>query len=201
MKTKKLLVTALTAVLLGACSKEAPEGPTGGAENKPLEVALNSFTYGSLMTDLSERSSLGEVILRDGDLTRSVSLTASDNLDPDQADALVFTSAEADSVDLTVSSGYVAVRMTVGGRQKAWIAYDDPETQEAVEARYASLGAATKSGPAVMTRSAVDGGKSGGRLCAAGGGRCAGRCVFARLVLGIVGQGKAGFQTGSGPRG
>lgn len=158
MKAKKLLVTALTAVLLGACSKEAPEGPTGGAENKPLEVALNSFTYGSLMTDLSERSSLGEVILRDGDLTRSVSLTASDNLDPDQADALVFTSAEADSVDLTVSPGYVAVRMTVGGRQKAWIAYDDPETQEAVEARYASLGAATKSGPAVMTRSAVDGG-------------------------------------------
>jgi len=52
----------------------------------------------------------------------------------------------------------VAVRMTVDGQQKAWIAYGDPETQEAVEDRYASLGAATKSGAAVMTRSAAKGG-------------------------------------------
>lgn len=157
---KRLLFFAGLLSILASCSKELVEGPQQ-PETKALEVALNSFTYESLMTDLSERTSLGEVVLRDGDLTRSVSLTASDNLDPDQADALVFNSAEADSVDLTVAPGYVAIRMTVDGRQKAWIAYGDPETQEAVEERYASLGAATKSGAAVMTRSAV----AGGALC------------------------------------
>ena len=154
---KRLLFFAGLLSILASCSKEPQEGPAQ-PETKALEVALNSFTYESLMTDLSERTSLGEVVLRDGDLTRSVSLTASDNLDPDQADALVFNSAEADSVDLTVAATYVAVRMTVDGRQKAWIAYGDPETQEAVEDRYASLGAATKSGAAVMTRSAAKGG-------------------------------------------
>ena len=157
---KRLLFFAGLLSILASCSKEPQEGPAQ-PETKALEVALNSFTYESLMTDLSERTSLGEVVLRDGDLTRSVSLTASDNLDPDQADALVFNSAEADSVDLTVAATYVAVRMTVDGRQKAWIAYGDPETQEAVEERYASLGAATKSGAAVMTRSAV----AGGAMC------------------------------------
>lgn len=157
---KRLLFFAGLLSILASCSKEPQEGPAQ-PETKALEVALNSFTYESLMTDLSERTSLGEVVLRDGDLTRSVSLTASDNLDPDQAGMLVFNSAAADSVDLTVSPGYVAVRMTVDGRQKAWIAYGDPETQEAVEDRYASLGAATKSGAAVMTRSAV----AGGAMC------------------------------------
>ena len=157
---KRLLFFAGLLSILASCSKEPQEGPAQ-PETKALEVALNSFTYESLMTDLSERTSLGEVVLRDGDLTRSVSLTASDNLDPDQADALVFNSADADSVDLTVAATYVAVRMTVDGRQKAWIAYGDPETQEAVEDRYASLGAATKSGAAVMTRSAV----AGGAMC------------------------------------
>lgn len=154
---KRLLFFAGLLSILASCSKEPVEGPQQ-PETKALEVALNSFTYESLMTDLSERTSLGEVILRDGELTRSVSLTASDNLDPDQAGALVFNSADADSVDLTVAATYVAVRMTVDGQQKAWIAYGDPETQEAAEERYASLGAATKSGAAVMTRSAVEGG-------------------------------------------
>lgn len=154
---KRLLFFASLLSILASCSKEPQEGPQQ-PETKALEVALNSFTYESLMTDLSERTSLGEVVLRDGDMTRSVSLTASDNLDPDQAGALVFNSADTDSVDLTVAPGYVAVRMTVDGRQKAWIAYGDPETQEAVEERYASLGAATKSGAAVMTRSAAEGG-------------------------------------------
>lgn len=157
---RRLLFFAGLLSILASCSKELVEGPQQ-PETKALEVALNSFTYESLMTDLSERTSLGEVVLRDGDLTRSVSLTASDNLDPDQADALVFNSADADSVDLTVAPGYVAIRMTVDGQQKAWIAYGDPEIQEAVEERYASLGAATKSGSAVMTRSAV----AGGALC------------------------------------
>lgn len=155
---KRLFLFAGILAVLASCSKDDMQEGPAQPEEKALEVALNSFTYESLMTDLSERTSLGEVILRDGDLTRSVSLTASDNLDPDQAGMLVFNSAEADSVDLTVSPGYVAVRMTVDGRQKAWIAYGDPETQEAVEDRYASLGAATKSGAAVMTRSAVAGG-------------------------------------------
>ncbi|BCG54350.1 M12 family metallo-peptidase [Alistipes indistinctus] len=157
---KRLLFFAGLLSILASCSKEPQEGPQQ-PETKALEVALNSFTYESLMTDLSERTSLDKVVLSDGELTRSVSLTASDNLDPDQADALVFNSADADSVDLTVAPGYVAIRMTVDGRQKAWIAYGDPETQEAVEQRYASLGAATKSGSAVMTRSAV----AGGALC------------------------------------
>ena len=157
---KRLLFFAGLLSILASCSKEPQEGPAQ-PETKALEVALNSFTYESLMTDLSERTSLGEVVLRDGDLTRSVSLTASDNLDPDQAGMLVFNSAAADSVDLTVAATYVAIRMTVDGQQKAWIAYGDPETQEAVEERYASLGAATKSGAAVMTRSAV----AGGAMC------------------------------------
>lgn len=157
---KRLLFFAGLLSILASCSKEPQEGPQQ-PETKALEVALNSFTYESLMTDLSERTSLDKVVLSDGELTRSVSLTASDNLDPDQADALVFNSADADSVDLTVAPGYVAIRMTVDGRQKAWIAYGDPEIQEAVEERYASLGAATKSGSAVMTRSAV----AGGALC------------------------------------
>lgn len=157
---KRLLFFAGLLSILASCSKEPQEGPQQ-PETKALEVALNSFTYESLMTDLSERTSLDKVVLSDGELTRSVSLTASDNLDPDQADALVFNSADADSVDLTVAPGYVAIRMTVDGQQKAWIAYGDPETQEAVEQRYASLGAATKSGAAVMTRSAV----AGGALC------------------------------------
>lgn len=157
---KRLLFFAGLLTILASCSKEPQEGPQQ-PETKALEVALNSFTYESLMNDLAERTSLDEVVLRDGDLTRSVSLTASDNLDPDQAGALVFNSADADSVELTVSPGYVTVRMTVDGRQKAWIAYGDPETQEAVEERYASLGAATKSGGVVMTRSAV----AGGAMC------------------------------------
>lgn len=154
---KRLLFFAGLLSVLASCSKEPQEGPRR-PETKALEVALNSFTYESLMTDLSERTSLGEVVLSDGEQARSVSLTASENLDPDQAGALVFNSADADSVDLTVAPGYVAVRMTVDGRQKAWIAYGDPETQEAVAERYASLGAATKSGAAVMTRSAAEGG-------------------------------------------
>ena len=157
MVMKRLLFFAGLLTILASCSKEPQEGPQQ-PETKALEVALNSFTYESLMNDLAERTSLDEVVLRDGDLTRSVSLTASDNLDPDQAGALVFNSADADSVDLTVAATYVAVRMTVDGQQKAWLAYGDPETQEAVEERYASLGAATKSGAAVMTRSAVVGG-------------------------------------------
>ncbi len=157
---KRLLFFAGLLTILASCSKEPQEGPQQ-PETKALEVALNSFTYESLMNDLAERTSLDEVVLRDGDLTRSVSLVASDNLDPDQAGALVFNSADADSVDLTVAATYVAVRMTVDGQQKAWIAYGDPETQEAVEERYASLGAATKSGGEVMTRSAV----AGGAMC------------------------------------
>lgn len=157
---KRLLFFAGLLTILASCSKEPQEGPQQ-PETKALEVALNSFTYESLMNDLAERTSLDEVVLRDGELMRSVSLSASDNLDPDQAGVLVFNSADADSVDLTVSPGYVAVRMTVDGQQKAWIAYGDPETQEAVEERYASLGAATKSGASVMTRSAV----AGGAMC------------------------------------
>ena len=111
---KRLLFFAGLLSILASCSKEPQEGPQQ-PETKALEVAL--------MTDLSERTSLDKVVLSDGELTRSVSLTASDNLDPDQADALVFNSADADSVDLTVAPGYVAIRMTVDGRQKAWIAY------------------------------------------------------------------------------
>lgn len=157
---KRFLFFAGLLSLFASCSKDLLEDPRQ-PEPKALEVALNSFTYESLMKDLSERTSLGEVVLHDGELTRRVSLTASDNLDPDQADALVFYSADADSVDLTVAAAYVAVRMTVDGQQKAWIAYGDPATQEAVEDRYASLGAATKSGPVIMTRSAV----AGGAMC------------------------------------
>lgn len=154
---KRLLFFAGLLGVLASCSKEPQEGPRQ-PDTKALEVALNSFTYEGLMEDLSGRSALGGVILRDGDLTRCVSLTASDNLDPDQAGALVFNSDAADSVDLTVTASYAAVRMTVGGRQKAWIAYGDPDIQEAVVERYASLGASAESGAAVMTRSATQGG-------------------------------------------
>lgn len=82
------------AALLASCSKEPAEVPEGPA-SEPLEVNLTSFTYEGLMTELSERTSLDRVVLSDGIVTRTVSLTASDDLDPDQASVLVFNSAGA----------------------------------------------------------------------------------------------------------
>lgn len=144
------------AALLASCSKEPAEVPEGPA-SEPLEVNLTSFTYEGLMTELSERTSLDRVVLSDGIVTRTVSLTASDDLDPDQASVLVFNSAERDSVDLTVTPSYVAIRMSCEGRHRAWIAYGDPEMQAAVEDRYASLTVDTKSGTPVLTRSGAGG--------------------------------------------
>lgn len=155
---KRLLFFAGLLGVLTSCSKDPQENPVQ-PEAQELEIALNGFTYESLMTALSERTSLSKVVLSDGSMIRRVSLVASDNLDPNQAGVLVFNSAAADSVDLTVSPHYVAVRMTVGGRQKAWIAYGDPETQASVEDRYALLDAASASGGEVMTR-----GMAGGAL-------------------------------------
>ena len=156
---KRILLFAGLAAMLASCSKEPVEAPAGPSP-EPLKINLASFTYEGLMTELSERTSLDKVILSDGTVTRTVSLTASDDLDPDQASALVFNSAEQDSVDLTVTPSYVAIRMSCEGRHLAWIAYGDPEMQAAVEDRYASLTVDTKSGTPVFTRSGAGGAMS-----------------------------------------
>ena len=153
---KRILLFVGLAVMLASCSKEPAEVPAVPV-SEPLKVNLASFTYEGLMTELSERTSLDKVILSDGTVTRTVSLTASDDLDPDQASALVFNSAERDSVDLTVTPSYAAIRMSCEGRSLAWIAYSDPQMQAAVEDRYASLTVDTKSGTPVLTRSSADG--------------------------------------------
>ena len=159
MIMKRILLFAGLVAALASCSKEPVEVPAGPA-SESLKVNLASFTYEGLMTELSECTSLDKVILSDGVVTRTVSLTASDDLDPCQASVLVFNSAEQDSVDLTVTPSYVAIRMSCNGRNMAWIAYGDPEMQAAVENRYASLAVDTKGGSPVLTRSSAGGAMS-----------------------------------------
>lgn len=150
---KKSLLFAAMLTILASCSNETeltePGSPAG--EEKTV-IDLNAMTYEGVMETLAAKTELGNVEFKDGALTRTTSLTASDATDPDQANQLVFNSVEADSVELAVSPAYVSVRMTVDGEMYAYLAYaDDAEQQEVAEV-YTQSAPATRAGrPATRT--------------------------------------------------
>lgn len=152
---KKILFMASALALLASCSN-TDDVPVPSPDQEPLTIDLKSMNYEGVMTLLSEQTSLKEVTFTDGGQTRTVSeLVASDNLDPDQAEALLFHSANVeDSLDLTVTPEYVSVRMSVDGRQMAYMTFADANQQNEIIGLYEEVVPATRSGAPVVTRSA-----------------------------------------------
>lgn len=145
--------------MLAACTSENLEVPASEPEQTSLAFDLNALSYEDVMTRLSETNTLKDVTFTDGDVVKTIAeLKASDNLDPDQAEALVFTSGNpADSLDMTVTPEYVTVRSTVNGELLAYVAYADGRYQAKLADFYAQLAPATRSGEGMVTRS-TDGG-------------------------------------------
>lgn len=152
---KKVFFLASALAVLAACSNnDAPLVPT--PEQEPLSIDLRSMNYEGVMTLLSQQTSLEDITFVDGSTTRTISqLVASTNFDPQQAGFLVFNSANAeDSLDLTVSPEYVAVRMNREGKQTAYMAFADENQQKEIMGLYEETVPATRSGQSVVTRSA-----------------------------------------------
>lgn len=154
---KKVLLAAGILLALSSCSKDdrlVPNKPEQAAE--PVRIDLRTLDYEGVMTLLSEQTSLKDVTFTDGDFTRTVpELVASDDIDPDQADLLVFNSSNpTDSVELTVSPEYVAVRLTADSKLLAYLSYADGRQQAEVAGLYEQVAPATRGGEPLMTRSA-----------------------------------------------
>ena len=154
---KKILFAAGILLALSSCSKDdrlIPNGPEQASA--PVNIDLRTMNYEGVMTLLSEQTSLKEVTFTDGEFTRTVpELVASENLDPDQAGVLVFNSSNpTDSVELTVSPEYVAVRLTADSKLLAYLSYADGRQQAEVAGLYEEIAPATRSGESLMTRSA-----------------------------------------------
>ncbi|WP_459187380.1 M12 family metallo-peptidase [Parabacteroides sp. APC149_11_2_Y6] len=154
---KKVLLAAGILLALSSCSKDdrlVPNKPEQAAE--PVRIDLRALDYEGVMTLLSEQTSLKDVTFTDGDFTRTVlELVASDDIDPDQADLLVFNSSDpTDSVELTVSPEYVAVRLTADSKLLAYLSYADGRQQAEVAGLYEQVAPATRGGESLMTRSA-----------------------------------------------
>ena len=121
---KKILLAAGILLALSSCSKDdrlIPNKPEQASA--PVNIDLRTMNYEGVMALLSEQTSLKEVTFTDGEFTRTVpELVASENLDPDQAELLVFNSSNpADSVELAVSPEYVAVRLTADSKLLAYL--------------------------------------------------------------------------------
>ena len=155
---KKLFFLASALAVLAACGNN-DELPTPAPEQEAVSIDLRSMNYEGVMTLLSEQTSLKDVTLIDGATTRSVSeLVASDNVDPNQMEALIFNSANAeDSVDLTVTPAYVSVRMTTDGKQMAYMTFADANQQNEIISLYEEIVPATRSGEPVVTRGVDNG--------------------------------------------
>ena len=155
---KKLFFLASSLAVLAACGNN-DELPTPAPEKEAVSIDLRSMNYEGVMTLLSEQTSLKDVTLIDGATTRSVSeLVASDNVDPNQMEALIFNSANAeDSVDLTVTPAYVSVRMTTDGKQMAYMTFADANQQNEIISLYEEIVPATRSGEPVVTRGVDNG--------------------------------------------
>lgn len=154
---KKVLLAAGILLALSSCSKDdrlIPNEPEQAAA--PVRIDLRTLNYEGVMTLLSEQTSLKEVTFTDGEFTRTVpELVASENLDPDQAELLVFNSSNpTDSVELAVSPEYVAVRLTADSKLLAYLSYADGRQQAEVAGLYGQIAPATRSGEPLMTRSA-----------------------------------------------
>ena len=154
---KKILLAAGILLALSSCSKDdrlIPNEPEQASA--PVNIDLRTMNYEGVMALLSEQTSLKEVTFTDGEFTRTVpELVASENLDPDQAELLVFNSSNpADSVELAVSPEYVAVRLTADSKLLAYLSYADGRQQAEVAGLYEQVAPATRSGESLMTRSA-----------------------------------------------
>lgn len=157
---KKVLLAASILLALSSCSKDdrlVPNGPEQAAE--PVRIDLRTLNYEGVMTLLSEQTSLKDVTFTDGDFTRTVpELVASDDIDPDQADLLVFNASNPeDSLDMSVTPEYVSVSLNRNGEHIAYLAFADANRQNEVANLYEGLFATTRSGKQVVTRG-VDGG-------------------------------------------
>lgn len=126
---KKLLLLTGALAMMTSCANEDFETPLTDS-SETMNVNLNDLSYEEFMTALSERTSLEGIAFTDGSLTRTVTLSASDTFDPDQSGTLVFESAPTDSLDVTVTPNYVAVRMIANDKQLAWLAYADRKAQD-----------------------------------------------------------------------
>lgn len=153
MKKAFLLASALA--VLAACSNN-DELPVPMPEQEPISIDLRSMNYEGVMTLLSKQTALKDVTFVDGSTTRTISqLVASSNFDPQQVGFLAFNSANSeDSLDLTVSPEYVAVRMNREGKQTAYMAFADENQQKEIMGLYEETVPATRSGQSVVTRSA-----------------------------------------------
>lgn len=151
---KKLLLLIGALAFMASCTQGEEFDTSLPESSQTMSVDLNNLSYEDFMTALSEQASLEKVAFTDGSLTRTVKLTASDTFDPDQSGVLVFESAVTDSMDVTVTPTYVAVRMIANDKQLAWLAYADLEAQKALADIYAAEFPTTRAnGAAVATRS------------------------------------------------
>lgn len=150
---KKTVIFAAMLAMLAACNNETePVETTAPATEEKTVIDLSAMTYEGVMETLASRTELNNVEFKDGALTRTTSLTASDATDPDQSNQLVFNSAAADSVELAVSPAYVSVRMTVGGEMYAYLAYADDAEQTQVEQVYTENLPVTRAGESPVAR-------------------------------------------------
>lgn len=151
---KKVLLAISILFAFTSCSKD--DILLQGNENslKPVIIDLRTMSYEGVMTLLSEQTSLKDVIFTDGEFTRTVELVVSDNISSGNMEQLMFTSANpADSLDLTVSPEYVAIRMTDNSESFGYIAYANEMQQQEIAELYENLVPTTRSGEAAVTRS------------------------------------------------
>lgn len=152
---KKNLFLASVLAVLAACSNN-DELPVATQQQDPITIDLQSMNYEGMMNMLSEQNTLKNVTFVDGDVVKNVSeLVASDYLDAGKMEVLVFNSAnEADSLEMTVTPDYIAVRSITDGQQMAYTTYADPYYQDKLTEFYEKLLPATRSGEPIVTRSA-----------------------------------------------
>ena len=150
---KKLLLLIGALAWMTSCTHEEFEAPLHESP-QAMSINLDNLSYEDFMTALTARTSLEGITFFNGTLARTVTLSASDTFDPDQTSTLVFESAPTDSLDVTITPTYVAVRMIANSEQLAWLAYADRKAQDALSDIYASeFPAATRAGEAIVTRS------------------------------------------------
>lgn len=157
---KKVLLAAGILLALSSCSKDdrlIPNEPEQAAA--PVRIDLRTLNYEGVMTLLSEQTSLKEVTFTDGEFTRTVpELVASDAIDPDQAELLVFNAVNpADSLDMSVTPEYVSVCLNRNGERIAYLAFADINRQKEIADLYEGLFATTRSGKQIVTRGVDDG--------------------------------------------
>lgn len=137
MKIKFYLVSMISLMLLSCNQEEESIQPAANDKQSKVVINLRSMSYTEIVEALKVSSGTSsEFKFVDGEFTRSVGLNPSDGIDPYQAGVLVLNAPEKDSLDLTVTSEYAAVRLTAEGRRYAWVSYADKAKQAAVKSAY-----------------------------------------------------------------